>query len=273
MRKKSTGAILCPSCRKLISANAPVCIYCGRKNPGLWGYGHVLQKFFGSTAAVSPLIIGFCILVYIVSLMIDPSALLQVTNVLRLLSPSGEALDRLGMTGAYALGHGRWWTLITANYLHGGILHILFNMMWIRQIGPMVEEIFGSARTFILFTISGTAAYLISGLVGVDFTIGASASIFGLLGALIYYGRRRGGQFGTTVYRQVGMWTLTGFLFGFIMPGVNNWAHAGGFIFGYITAQWIGFEEHRRESQIHQLAALGLILLTFFSFLLAIFKY
>jgi rhomboid protease GluP len=108
--------------------------------------------------------------------------------------------------------------------------------------------------------------------VGIEFTIGASASIFGLLGALIYYGRRRGGAFGSAVYRQVGMWAIMCFLFGFMMPGVNNWAHGAGFVFGYLTSQWIGFEERRPESQTHQMIVLGLIVLTCVCFALVIFK-
>jgi rhomboid protease GluP len=100
------------------------------------------------------------------------------------------------MTGSYAMARGRFWTLITAIYLHGSLLHIVFNLLWIRQLGPAVEELFGTSRLILIFTFSGVAGFIISNLVGIQFTIGASGSIFGLLGALIYYGRHCGGVFG-----------------------------------------------------------------------------
>jgi rhomboid protease GluP len=272
MLKKSSGAILCPSCRKLVSANAPVCIHCGRRNPGLWGYGPSLQLIFGGLTALSPVLVVFCIILYVVSMLVDPSSLFQPKSIFNILSPSMEALDRLGMTGRYAMERGRWWTLISAVYLHGGILHILFNMLWIRQLGPVIEETFGTARAFIIFTVSGISGYLVSNLFGVYFTMGASGAIFGLLGALVYYGRKRGGFLGNAVYRQVGTWAVTIFLFGFFMPGVNNFAHGGGFVGGYIIAYLIGFQENRRETQTHHLIALSLLILTLVCFLLVVFK-
>src|SRR5207244_9267799 len=132
------------------------------------------------------------------------------------------------MTGALAWAAGRWWTLVTAIYLHGGLLHILFNVLWIRQLGPAVEQLFGPARLAVIFTVAGAAGFAVSNYAGVPFTIGASGSIFGLLGAMVAYGRQRGGVFGSMVLRQYGQWALVLFVFGVLMAGVNNPAHAGG---------------------------------------------
>src|SRR5207244_4722395 len=123
-------------------------------------------------------------------------------------SPGNTALQALGATGAFPWAHGEWWTLLTAIYLHGGVLHILFNVLWIRQLGPAVEEMYGPARFFVIFTISGVAGFVVSDVIGVSFTVGASGSIFGLLGAIVAFGRRRGGTFGTIVLRQSGQWAL-----------------------------------------------------------------
>jgi len=90
---------------------------------------------------------------------------------------------------------GYWWTIFTAIYLHGGLLHILFNVLWIRQLGPAVEEIYGPARLVIIFTVAGAAGFVASNMFNVWFTVGASGSIFGLLGAIIAYARKRGGAF------------------------------------------------------------------------------
>ncbi|MCG8607247.1 rhomboid family intramembrane serine protease, partial [bacterium] len=194
------------------------------------------------------------------------------------LSPSGSSLRALGMTGLVAMIEGRWWTLITAIYLHGGLLHILFNVMWIRQLGPVVEDFYGISRAFVIFTLAGVTGFLFSSYAfilspsfAVGYTIGASGSIFGLLGALVYYGRQRGGTFGAAVYRQTGQWAIVLFIFGFLFPGVDNFAHAGGFIGGYLSASFFGYSESKPETRTHQLLALGAIAMTVLAFLLAFF--
>ena len=273
IQRKTTGSIVCPNCGKLISANSKECYNCGRKNPGLWGYGSSLNKLLGNFSDMIYIIVVVNVVLYILCIIIDPGALLRPQGVFGLLSPSGQALDRLGMTGQYALTQGHWWTLITAIYLHGGILHILFNMLWLRQLGNMVRDLFGTSRTFIIFTFSGVVGFVASYIFGISFTIGASGSIFGLLGALVYYGRKRGGHFGTAIYRQVGMWALVLFLFGFMMPAVNNWAHAGGFIGGYLSAMALGFHEIGLENKNHRMIARFLTVLTVISFLLVLIIY
>ncbi len=269
INRKTEGSIVCPSCGRLISVAAKECVYCGRKNPGLWGYGPLIQKYLG-TGSMVPLVTGASIVLYVFALLIDPMAIFKMRGIFSLLSPSMGALDALGMTGTYAMSHGRWWTLITAVYLHGGVLHILFNMLWLKQLGYMVEQIYGSSRSFLIFTIAGVVGFVASNALGIQFTIGASGSIFGLLGALVYYGKRRGGVFGSALYRQVGTWTIILFLFGFLMPAVNNLAHAGGFVGGLFAAWIFGYQEISEEKQGHKLAALGVALLTLVSFAFAL---
>jgi len=85
----------------------------------------------------------------------------------------------------------------------------------------------------------------------------------------VYYGRKRGGQFGAAIYRQVGSWALVLFLFGFMMPAVNNLAHAGGFISGYLFAGLLGFQEQSRETAGHRFMAMIALGVTIGSFLLS----
>ncbi len=265
-----SGARLCPNCKRLISVNAKECIHCGWKNYGLSGLGTGFEKIIRSLGGLVPVLIGACVFLYIVALLMDLSALASPRGLFGLFSPGGEALYRLGMTGTYPLAQGQWWTLFTAIYLHGGLLHILFNMIWLRNIGYAVEELFGTSRAFIIFTIAGVAGFLASDLLRVAFTVGASGSIFGLLGALIYYARHRGGAFGEALVRQVGSWALMAFVFGFLFPGVNNWAHAGGFAGGYLSALLLGYQEIRGERTGHRIAAIVLALITLAGFVLSL---
>jgi len=270
IKRKTTGSIVCPNCGRLVSANAAECMHCGKKNPGLWGFGPALKRFFGGFSDIISQITVACVFLYVLALLLQPMAIFQSRGIFDLLGPDMRALDKLGMTGTYAVSQGRWWTIVTAIYLHGSLLHILFNMLWIRQLGHTVLELFGSARTFLIFTIAGAAGFVISNLVGIPFTVGASGSIFGLLGALVYYGRKRGGYFGMAVYRQVGTWAIVLFLFGFFMSTVNNFAHAGGFIGGYLAAMLLGFLEIRPENSRHRRAALLCALGTIAAFIVEI---
>jgi rhomboid protease GluP len=265
----SNRTIVCPSCGRLTRADASQCLVCGRKRPGLWGLTTVLRRLFRTDGVTQAITIA-CIVLYIASLLADPAGALRPRGPFDLFAPTGRALDTLGMTGAFAWAQGRWWTLVTAIYLHGSLLHILFNVLWIRQLGPAVEDAYGSARLMIIFTVAGVAGFILSNAAGVPFTIGASGSIFGLLGAMVAFGRRRGGLFGTMVLRQYGQWALILFIFGFFMSGVNNLAHAGGFVGGLATGWAMSMAERRSESTTDHLLAGAAVVLTVLSFGLAL---
>jgi rhomboid protease GluP len=271
MFRKTSGAILCPSCGRLTNADAPTCLVCGRRNPGMWGFAGPLRALFRRRSFVDVVTVA-CIVLYVASLIIDPQAALRPRGFLNVFSPSLGALRALGATGAVPWDEGQWWTLLTAIYLHGGLLHILFNVLWIRQLGPAVEELYGPARLVVVFTIAGAAGFLASNLLVYDFTIGASGSIFGLLGALVAFGQKRGGAFGSMVLRQYGQWAIVLFVLGFLMPGVNNVAHAGGFVGGFLAGLALALAEHRSESGFDQLLAVAAIATTVVGFGLALWS-
>ena len=205
------------------------------------------------------MIVTTCIALYVVALLLQPEAITQPRGMLSLLSPGTRALYQLGMTGGIAWQLGWWWTLFTAIYLHGGVLHILFNVMWIRNLGPAVTDVFGPGRAFVLFNVAGAFGFLVSNVMSPAPSIGASGSIFGLLAALIVYGRRRGSSM---MSQQLWQWAIVLFVFGFLMPGINNWAHAGGFAGGWVGAYLMGFIDEQRESTSMLLLALAFIAVT-----------
>ncbi|MGH7417896.1 MAG: rhomboid family intramembrane serine protease [Candidatus Rokuibacteriota bacterium] len=271
MFRKTSGAILCPSCGRLTNADAPACLVCGRRNPGMWGFASPLRALFRRRSFVDMVTIA-CVVLYVASLVFDPRAALQPRGLFNVFSPSLDGLRALGATGAVPWRDGQWWTLFTAIYLHGGLLHILFNVLWIRQLGPAVEELYGPSRLVVIFTVAGVAGFAISNLFGYAFTIGASGSIFGLLGAMVAFGQKRGGTFGTMVLRQYGQWALLLFVLGFLMPGVNNVAHAGGFAGGFAAGLVLALAERRAETGFDQLLAAAAIGLTLLGFALAIWS-
>ena len=266
---KPTRTILCPSCGRLTRADAEERLVCGRRRPGMWGLSDVFRRLF-RTGSPTQLITVACIALYVLSLVIDPAGALRPRGPFEIFSPSFAALQSLGMTGTGPWVHGQWWTLLTSIYLHGGVLHILFNVLWIRQLGPAVEELYGPARFFVIFTISGVAGFVVSDVIGVSFTVGASGSIFGLLGAMVAFGRRRGGAFGAMILRQYGQWALLLFILGFFMSGVNNLAHAGGFLGGLAAGLVLSLAERRAETSVEHLLAAGLLVATVVAFGLAL---
>jgi rhomboid protease GluP len=135
-----------------------------------------------------------------------------------------------------------------------------------------VEQLYGSGRLAVIYTVAGVAGFALSNAVGIRFTLGASGAVFGLLGAMVAYGRSRGGAFGVAVLQQYGRWALLLFLASFFLAGVNNWGHAGGFAGGYVTALVMGHLERRAERGIDRLAALGVATLTALAFACAIWN-
>src|SRR3989441_5179376 len=259
MFRKTSGAILCPSCGRLTNADAPVCLVCGRRNPGMWGFGGALGTLFRRWNFVNAVTV-ICAVLYLASIVLDPASALRPRGLFDAFAPSDRMLVLLGGAGSVPWAYGHWWTILTAIYLHGSVLHILFNLLWIRQLGPAVEELYGPARLVVIFTVSGALGFVASNLVGVPFTIGASGAIFGLLGAMVAYGRKRGGVVGGLILRQYGQWALVLFIFGFFMSGVNNFAHAGGFIGGFLAGLSPSAAQRRRGARFDPMLAAPLLL-------------
>jgi rhomboid protease GluP len=183
---------------------------------------------------------------YAISLLLSGGGLRMGGGLFGFLAPSTQIVVLLGASGGYPVFVlGRWWTVLSASWLHGSLLHIVFNMMWVRDLGPVVADVYGAGRMVIIYTIAGACGFLLSSVAamylpplpflrGAQLTLGASAAIFGLLGALVYYGRRTGSHLVRS--EAIRYAVILGF-FGLIMPGIDNFAHAGGFVGGYVAGR------------------------------------
>ena len=248
-------AVVCPHCKQIIGSEEKVCSWCGA--PRRFGLSRIIASTFSAVDLPIKAILSVTIIMYGLSL------LLSISGGEGFLSPGDHALIQLGATGTYPLAmYGRYDSLITAIYLHGGLLHLLFNMMALTQLGPLVSQVFGSSRMFSIYTLSGIIGFIVSYFGGIPLTIGASGSICGLAGALYVFGKQRGGSYGFAINRDIGGWVVGLFLFGLIIPGINNWAHAGGLIGGGLTALLLGYNERGRERLIHHGLAVLLAILS-----------
>jgi len=265
--------VVCSSCGSLVGVNDDRCYSCGRRNPGLWGFGPMLRRLGNDLGFVTFVVYG-CSGLYALTLLITMALggdVMGGGNIFNILSPRLDVVVAFGASGADpAFGLGMWWTVLSAGWLHGSVLHILFNMLWVRQLGPATAEIYGAGRMVIIYTIAGAVGFVLSSaagyflywmpipfLRGANVTLGASAPIFGLLGALVHYGRRGGSSM---LGAQALQYAVVLFIFGLIMPGVDNYAHAGGFGGGYLASAWL--DPLRRERMDHLIWAVVCLALT-----------
>jgi rhomboid protease GluP len=263
MSKRKRQSILCPNCKKLISISEKRCPYCGTARPAAWWKNNLWTRGFNDPYVLVKSIIGVNVCIYVISLLLNPKGFSVALNPLTFLSPDGRILQLLGATGKFPIEmYHRYWTLVSANYLHGSILHILFNMVAFRQLGLLVAREYGVYRMFIIYTLGGIIGFFVSYLAAVSWTIGASASVCSLAGALIYYGKSRGGVYGRTIYKQIGVWVIVLFIFGILVPMINNWGHAGGIAAGIGLGFLLGYQERKKENILHKLLAGGLAVLT-----------
>ncbi|HEY1043251.1 MAG TPA: rhomboid family intramembrane serine protease [Telluria sp.] len=141
--------------------------------------------------------------------------------------------------GRYTLG-GEWWRLVTSMFLHGGMLHIAFNMIVLFQVGGLVERLFGSLRFALLYLIAGVCGSLASVLWNPFVnSVGASGAIFGIIGGLLAFVRNPDNGVPATIAKNL-RGSITGFLLfnvaaGLIYPYTDNAAHFGGLAGGYIA--------------------------------------
>lgn len=270
---KARTSVLCPNCRRLISKDESLCPYCGLSNPGSRLKFDIFNPFSRGSVDIIKIIIYINIGFYVLSIFLNPYALGLSANPLTFLSPSDRSLFLLGATGTVPIaGFGRWWTLVSASFLHGGILHIFFNMAALGQLGPFVLHEFGFSRFVVIYILTGVAGFFLSYLAGIPFTIGASASICGLIGAILHYGKSRGGFYGDAIYRQATGWIIGIVIFGLLIPGINNWAHGGGVISGILLAFLMGYQEKKGETSLQRALAAGCILITIASSLWAVLQ-
>src|SRR4026208_120615 len=255
---------MCPSCGSLVGLRDDKCYTCGRSNPGLWGFGPMLRQI-GADFGFAQIVVGTCVTLGVITLLMSGAAVRVGSHILSALAPATEVLFLFGESGAIPVfTFGRWWTVLSAGWLHGGLLHVAMNMYWVWQMGPVMADMPGPARTGIIYTVGATTGSALSSFAGASlpaipflhgagFTVGASAPVFGLIGALYHYGRTSS----SIAKQQAQSIIIQAVLFGVLMgnSGIDNYAHLGGFVGGYFTSAFLN--PLTRERGDHVIVAAG----------------
>jgi rhomboid protease GluP len=224
---------MCPSCRALVPRSARRCPECdaGLASVRAPGIGRLVGNVLpGATAATSLLLLTNGAL-FILMLM----SVLSAGRGAGLLGAfDGITLIRFGSGfNPLTVGAGEWWRLVTPIFLHGGLLHFAFNSYALIQLGPIVEQEYGTERFSVLYLVTGVAGNLASQVLwpGVRHTVGASGAICGLIGLLLAYGWRRGGTAGAGIRASMARSAIYLLVFS-LLPGVDLLCHLGGFVAG-----------------------------------------
>ncbi len=218
---------MCPACGTLVGTTATRCHECGTSlNFSLAAAGRGVSGIFGGTAPATTMILVVNCLMFAVTLVSS----LQAGGGLSLMGGiNGQILYRLGALYPPAIfERHQWFRLVTAMFLHGSILHIGFNMWVLWDVGPAIEEVYGSARYLFIYTFTGIAGFVLSLFHG-NFSVGASGALLGLIGVMLAITTIRGGAAMRAQRSRLIVWLVIIFAQA-LLPGrnVDNWAHFGG---------------------------------------------
>jgi rhomboid protease GluP len=263
---------LCPACGALVGINATRCHECGASlRFSLAALSKSLSGIFGDNEApVTTVLLVANILMFGVSWVAIASA--GGGGGFRILwGMSGETMYRLGASYGPAIFYGHeWYRLVTAMFLHGGLIHIGFNMMALMQFGPALEELYGSARYLFLYVVTGAFGFLVSAFMG-NYSLGASGALLGLIGLMLAITSKRGGSYMRELRSRLITSVAILFVLGFSGVGIDNYAHgaglAAGFVLGkvFVDRQPMNVKEHRTAYALGWLA--GLVVVASFVFM------
>lgn len=225
---------------------------------------------------VTKLVMGLNFIMFLVSAVATFSA----TGQFPLLSGiSGQVLFRLGSRDTFdVLVRQQWWRLVMPIFLHANLLHIGMNTWVLLDIGPALEELYGSSRYLFLYVATGILGFAASTcwdvvLRRMGASIGASGAIMGLIGLQLAISSRRGGAYFQMLRRSLIQWVVIIFAFGFFMGGIDNAAHFGGLASGYLFGRAFADREpadaaERKRATLLALAALLVVIGSFAAMIL-----
>ena len=183
-------------------------------------------------------------------------------------STNSQTLLKYGANLDVLVKNGEYYRLFTCIFLHIGIMHLLCNMYSLYIIGREVENLFGKIKYIIIFILSGIFGSIMS-LAFTHNTIsaGASGAIFGLLGALLYFGMHYRTYLGEAIKRSIIPIIVVNLIIGFFAEGIDLAAHIGGLVGGVLVAMMVGVPDKSKTKDIINGTILTIIYLIFISYL------
>jgi rhomboid protease GluP len=266
---------MCPHCRAFITTDDRVCPYCGER------VGPKAAQL-GDTGELIGGLIPQARFVTILLLIINGGLFLATALYPGWNTNPNIVLYFFGAKEGHAIWQGHeWWRVITAGFLHGGMLHILMNGWVMMDLGAQIEIVYGPARLIVFYVVTSAAGFLLSAWWSPVLSIGASAALFGFIGAMIALGVANPSSVGRMVRGIYTRWAIYGLAYGFIpvvlgvfgiqLPiALDNAAHIGGLAAGFGIGYVAGIPAHSTyaRERAWQIAAAACVLVTLVSFYL-----
>ena len=258
---------MCPHCRAFITRSDRICPYCqtevgpraiDRRDPSAI-LGLIPQAHF-TTSIILLVNLGLYAATALYSMRSGNGGWTDI---------DGLTLFQFGAKYRAAIFGGQWWRLVTAGYLHGGLLHILMNSWVLFDLGAQVEQTYGARRLLVIYFAATVCGFAASTWWSPGLSVGASAGILGLIGAMIALGTRYPTSLGLAIRGQYIRWVIYMLLFG-LLPGfrIDNAAHIGGLAAGFGCAYLAGLPSMRDTTteRLWRIAAYAVVALTAFCF-------
>jgi rhomboid protease GluP len=215
---------MCPNCRAFVTTSDRTCPYCqiplGPRAVDRRNAGQILGGLIPQARFTTVMILLINVALFLVQEFAPQSGITQ----------AGESLPAAYMGDQY-------WRLVTAGFLHGGWLHILMNSWVLFDLGTEVELFYGTSRLIVFYFVSTVTGFALSSHMTGAASLGASAGIFGLIGAMLAFGFTDRTSLGMQVKSLYTRWVIYGLVISFL-PGVDFWAHVGGIAGGFV-AGWL----------------------------------
>jgi rhomboid protease GluP len=247
---------MCPHCRAFITTNDRVCPYCNEK--------------VGSRAIdrrdPAPILGGFIPHAQFVTIII-----LLVNIGIYVATSLNSSLFEAGAKYGPFIRAGQWWRLVTAGFFHGGLLHIGMNSWVLFDVGAQVEQLYGASRMLVIYFVATICGFYLSMLWSpLAPSVGASAAIMGLIGAMIAVTVHQRNSMASAMRGFYIRWVIYILIMG-LLPGlqIDNAAHVGGLAGGFGVAYLAGTPkllETSWQEQVWKIAAYASVLLTAFCF-------
>jgi rhomboid protease GluP len=259
---------MCPHCRAFVPSHERVCPYCetemgpravDRREPA----GFVAERLPHARFTTTIILLVNFGLYAALTLATMRAGNADPWNI------DGRTLFEFGAKYRTAIVLGQWWRLVTAGFLHGGLFHILMNSWVLFDLGGLVEQTYGASRMIVIYFLATVGGFFLSTYWSAALSVGASAGIFGLIGAMIALGLRYRTPLGSAIRSFYMRWAIYGLALG-LLPGlrVDNAAHIGGLLVGLGAGYLAGLPEgNARRETLWRLAAAGAVLVTALCFL------
>jgi rhomboid protease GluP len=254
---------MCPNCRAFITTGDKVCPYCDIKLQAPAAARRAPAQILGG-------LIPHARFTTIVILLINAGFYLaeELPGLISGAGAKGLPLFQAGAKFGPFIQEGQWWRLLTAGFLHGGLMHLLMNSWVLFDLGAATEESYGTNRYLLFYVVSTITGFYASYLwkPGAA-SVGSSAGIFGLLGAMIALGVRDKSSYGAAIRAHYMQWGIYALILSALFPATDNGAHVGGVIGGFAIAYIAGTPRLTGSGeQIWKLGGIAAVALTVIAF-------